>query len=111
MGIDDKKYNETLPIFMKQLFRDLKKYNIKERVITIKKKGVFLFNKETASTTTYRYLEEKQFNPTNTFVYANKVVIVSWGTPITAIMIKNKEIAETHKSHFEHLWNIASKTI
>jgi sugar-specific transcriptional regulator TrmB len=107
-GIDDAKYNEALPIFMKQLFRDLKKYKIKEKVITVKKKGVFLFDKKTAPTTTYRFLEEKQFNPTNTFVYANKVVIVSWGTPITAIMIKNNGIAETHKNHFEHLWKIAA---
>ena len=111
MGIDDKKYNENLPIFMKQYFRDLRKYKIPEKVITVKKKGVFLFSKKTAPGTTYRYLEEKQFNPTNTFVYANKVVIVSWGTPVTAIMIKNEEIAKTHKNHFEHLWKIASTNL
>lgn len=110
-GIDDARYNETLPIFMKQYFRDLKRYDIPEKVITVKKKGIFLFKKETAPATEYRYLKEKQFNPTNTFVYANKVVIVSWGTPVTAIMIKNEQIAETHKSHFEHLWKSVSKTI
>src|SRR3989344_6523255 len=32
-GIDDKKYQDTLPIFMKQYFRDLRKNNIKEREI------------------------------------------------------------------------------
>jgi len=45
-GIDDQKYQETLPIFMKQYFRDLLNRNIKERVITLKKMGVFLFDKE-----------------------------------------------------------------
>ena len=74
-------------------------------------KDVFLFDKKIAPITQYKYLEEKQFNPTNTFVYGDKAVIVSWGTPITAIMIKNKEIAETYRSHFEHLWKIASKKI
>lgn len=108
-GIDDSKYNEALPVFMKQYFRDLRKNKIIERVITIKKSGVFMFEKDTAPTTNYRFLEETQFNPTNTFVYGNKVVIVSWGTPPTAIMIENKEIAETYKSHFEHLWGIASE--
>jgi sugar-specific transcriptional regulator TrmB len=107
-GIDDEKYNEALPVFMKQYFRDLRNNNILERVITVKKEGVFLFDKELAPTTNYRYLEEKQFNPTNTFVYGEKVVVVTWGTPVTAIMIKNKGIAETYRNHFEHLWNIAS---
>lgn len=108
-GIDDARYNEELSYFMPQYFRDLKKNKIRERVITIKKKGVFLFDKKEASTTEYRYLEAKNFNPTNNFIYGNKVVIVSWGTPITAIMIENKEIAKTYSMHFEHLWKIADK--
>jgi len=108
-GIDDSKYEEALSVFMKQYFRDLRKNKIKERVITIKKKGVFMFDKKLATTTSYRFLEEKQFNPTNTFVYGDKVVIVTWGTPATAIMIKNKEIAITYRNHFEHLWRIAEK--
>ncbi len=108
-GIDDQKYQEVLPIFMKQYFRDLKKMGVKERVITIKRKGVFLFDKETAIITQYRFLESTQFNPTNTFVYGEKVVIVTWGSPVTAVMIKNKEIAQTYRDHFEHLWNIAAK--
>ncbi len=110
-GIDDQKYQETLPIFMKQYFRDLKNKGIKERVISVKRKGVFLFDKELAPTTTYRFLEATQFNPTNTFVYGNKTVIVTWGTPVTAVMIKNNEIAETYRNYFEHLWKIAEKQI
>ena len=110
-GIDDAKYHETLPIFVQQYFRDLRNNKIKERIITVKKKGVFLFKKETAPTTIYRYLEEKQFNPTNTFVYGNKIVIVSWGTPVTATMIENNEVAETYRNHFEHLWKIAAKKL
>ena len=93
---------------MKQHFRNLKHNNIRERVITIKKKDIFLFDKKMAPTTTYRFLEGNQFNPTNTFIYGDKIVIVSWGTPPTAIMIQNKEIAETYRNHFEHLWKIAS---
>ncbi|MBI1971046.1 hypothetical protein HYS47_04825 [Candidatus Woesearchaeota archaeon] len=108
-GIDDQKYQEALPVFMKQYFRDLHGNNIKERVITIKKAGIFLFGRELAPTTHYRFLEETRFNPTNTFVYGSNVVIVTWGTPVTAVMVKNQAIAETYRSHFEHLWNLASK--
>ncbi len=106
-GIDDQKYQEALPLFMKQYFRDLKNNHIKERVITVKREKIFLFDKESASSTTYRFLEATQFNPTNTFVYGAKVVIVTWGSPVTAVMIKNNEIAETYRNYFEYLWRIA----
>lgn len=108
-GIDDIRYQDALPLFMKQYFRDLRNNKIKERVITLKKQGIFLFDKELAPTTDYRFLETTQFNPTNTFVYGNKVVIVTWGSPVTAVMIKNNEIAETYQNNFEHLWKIAEK--
>ena len=75
----------------------------------MKKQGIFLFDKELSPTTNYRFLEEKQFNPTNTFIYGNKIVIVTWGTPVTAVMIKNKDIAETYRNNFEHLWCLASR--
>lgn len=107
-GIDDEKYHKTLGIFMDQYFRDLKNNKIKERIITLNKKNIFLFDKKIAPTTEYRYLkEDDSFNPTNTFIYENKIVIVSWGNPITATMIKNKQVANTYKTHFEHLWKIA----
>lgn len=109
-GIDDAKYMQHLPIFVKQHFRNLKNSGIRERVITLKRPGIFTFDKKTAPTTTYRFLEAAQFNPTNTFIYGNKVVIVSWGTPPSAIMIQNKELADTYRSHFSHLWKIASRT-
>jgi len=110
-GIDDQKYQDALPIFMKQYFRDLKNKNIKERIITIKKKGIFQFDKALAPTTHYRFLESDQFNPTNMFIYGANVVIVTWGSPVTAVMIKNNQVAKTYKNHFEHLWKIASKEV
>ncbi|MEK6825568.1 MAG: helix-turn-helix domain-containing protein [Nanoarchaeota archaeon] len=108
-GIDDAKYQEALPIFMEQYFRDLRIYKIKERILTLQKKDVFQFDKKTAPTTEYRYLEEKQFNPANTFIYGSKVVLVSWGTPVTAVMIENAGVAATYKGHFEVLWKISAK--
>lgn len=109
-GIEDQKYQEALPIFMQQYFRDLRKKMIKERILTTKKKGIFLFDQRLAPTTQYRFLEQAQFNPTNTVIYADKVVIVTWGSPVTAVMIKNNQIAETYRNHFEQLWKIASKS-
>lgn len=108
-GIDERKYQEALPIYMEQYFRDLRNYKIKEKVITMKKENVVLFKKKTASTTEYRFLKEPHINPTNTFVYGNKVVIVSWNNPPTAVMMENKNLAETYSNQFKYLWKIASK--
>lgn len=108
IDIDDAKYNEALPLFMPQYFKALRNQRIKERIITVKRKNIFLFDKKIAPTTEYRFLEEKQFNPTNTAIYEDKVVIVTWGTPVIAIMIRNRHIADTHRKNFEYLWKIAS---
>ena len=53
--------------------------------------------------------DEKEFNPTNTFVYSNKVAIVSWDVPPTVIRIENKNMSSTYRQHFEHLWRIAKR--
>ena len=107
-GIDEGRYTESMDIFMKQYFRDIKANNIRERIITIKKDDIFTFGKKLASTTKYRFLKATQFNPTNTFIYGSKVVLVIWGTPVTSIMIQNSEVAETYRNNFEHLWKVAS---
>src|SRR3989344_4969748 len=103
-GVDDAKYDENLRLFISQYFRDLKNKGITERIITIKKKGIFTFSKKVAPATTYRFLDTNQFNPTNTYIYGNKTVLVIWGTPPTAVMIQNNEVAETYRNNFEHLW-------
>ena len=106
-GIDEGRYIESMNTFMKQYFRDVRLKNINERIITIKKKGIFTFDRNIAKTTQYKFLAADQFNPTNTFVYGSKVVLVIWGTPVTCIMIQNNEVAETYRNNFEHLWKIA----
>jgi sugar-specific transcriptional regulator TrmB len=110
MGMDDAKYEKETPYAIQQYFRDLRHKKIKERVIAVKKEGMYIFPKDVATTSTYRFLESDQFNPTNTFVYGDRVVIITWGTPVTAIMIQNPGLAETYRNHFEHLWKIASKS-
>ncbi len=107
-GLDDAKYNEALPIFMPQYFKMLKERGIKERVITNKKKGVFMFDNEV---TTYRFLDTKEMNPVNTIIYGNKVAFIIWGTPITTIIIENERLAQTYREHFEYLWNAADKKL
>jgi len=105
-GLDDTKYDETLPVFMPQYFKNLRLNGVKERVISLKKKGILIFDNPS---TKYRFLESEYLNPTNTFIYGDKVAIVIWQMPISIIMIKNKQLAETYKEHFEKLWKVADK--
>lgn len=55
-----------------------------------------------------RFLPEKFSSPIPTTIYNNKVVILIWTEPL-AIVIKNKEVADTYKSYFKLLWEIARK--
>lgn len=107
-GLDDAKYNEALPVFMPQYFKKLKEKGMKERVITYKKRGVFMFDNEV---TTYRFLDTKDMNPVNTIIYGDKVALIIWGTPITTIIIENKQLAQTYREHFEYLWKIAKRKL
>ena len=105
-GLNEEKYNKALPVFMPQYFKILKEKGIRERVITYKKKGVFMFDNEV---TTYRFLDTKDMNPVNTIIYGNKVAFIIWGMPITTIIIENKQLAHTYSEHFEYLWKIADR--
>jgi sugar-specific transcriptional regulator TrmB len=105
-GLDDAKYNEALPIFMPQHFKRLKERGLRERVITQKSRDVFMFDNQV---TTYRFLNSTQINPTNTIIYGDKVALVIWGTPITSIVIENKQLTRTYREYFEYLWKIAEK--
>jgi sugar-specific transcriptional regulator TrmB len=108
-GINDAKYDELLGDWMEQYFRDLRNYMVKERFLTTQSKEIFKYSKKDAPTTTYRYLESDEYNPTNTFIYGDKVVIVCWETPVTAVMIKNKKLAKTYRQQFEQLWKNAKR--
>ncbi|MBI5227875.1 hypothetical protein HY988_04780 [Candidatus Micrarchaeota archaeon] len=107
-GLDEKQYNEKLPTFMPQHFKRLREKGVRERVITQYKKGVFMFDN---GVTTYRFLDTKQIEPSNTMIYADKVAFVIWGTPITSIIVQNKQFAQTYREHFEYLWRIAKKKV
>ena len=107
-GLDDARYNDALPVFMPQHFKRLREKDLRERVITKKKKDIFMFDNKV---TTYRFLDTKQFEPVNTMIYGNKVAFVIWGTPITSIIIENTPLAQTYREHFEYLWKIADTKI
>lgn len=107
--IDDQMIQNILPDFMPQYFREMTGNKIKERVITLRNKEVFEYDKEIAPYAEYRYLDATEFNPTNTLIYGNKVALITWGTPLVVILIENNQVANTYLDAFNHLWRIADK--
>ena len=47
--------------------------------------------------------------PTVTYIYGDKVAILSLEKDIIGLIIENKDIANTQKQIFELLWKIAKK--
>lgn len=106
--IDDQKFNEIAPIFMQQYFKMLQLNGITERIITAKKKGVFLFD---TPTTEYRFLPEKALNPPSTLICGGTILITIFGASLTLIRIRNNDLAIAYKDHFEYLWKVADRNL
>jgi len=51
-----------------------------------------------------RFLKEKFQNLTSTFIFEDKVAVFFWKENPIAIIIKDKDYAETNKNYFEQLW-------
>lgn len=101
-GLDERKYQEHVPIEMKQYFRQEKERGIKERLITWED-APFVYD---YSHITYRYIPKQFFNPTPTVIVDHTVFIQIWD-PLTSIVIKSKELSASYRNHFELLWKLA----
>lgn len=57
-----------------------------------------------------RFLSEKYASPMAMNIYGDKVAIILWSkeNPF-AVVIKNKEIADGYRKHFDMMWKIARK--
>ena len=54
-----------------------------------------------------RYLKYHFENKTSTFVYDNKVAMFMWVDEPIAILIENKDLADSNRNYFEALWKDA----
>jgi sugar-specific transcriptional regulator TrmB len=54
-----------------------------------------------------RYLPETYASPVSTNIYGDKVAIILWSHEPVAILIKNKEIAETYLKYFQLMHTLA----
>jgi len=95
-------FENVLPIFSKQFFKQIEEAHTKEKIIfNNKEKFTKLKRGE------YRYLNQKIFSPTDALIYENHVVLFVWKEPYYAIHIKSKEIERTYQKYFGFLWEHA----
>jgi hypothetical protein len=59
-------------------------------------------------TSEFRILPGKLKSPVSTVVYGNKVAQVIWSKP-KAIVIVDKETADSHRTYFEYIWDKTKK--
>lgn len=54
-----------------------------------------------------RYLPEEYYSHTATNIYGDKVAIILWTEEPFAILIRQKEVADSYRKYFELMWRIA----
>ncbi len=93
--------------------KDIIKYYFQKYDLERKKKNIkvkALFTQETdyeMPLGEVRYLPMSFDSPSATNIYGDKVVIILWTEEPFAILIHQKEIADSYRRYFDLLWNIA----
>jgi sugar-specific transcriptional regulator TrmB len=97
-----KQFEAILQFAMPQFLKQVEKKKIKERILCDKKEKIIKIK-----TGKYRYLKGDYLFPSSFVLYGNKVAMFIWQMPYFAIVINNKDIAQTYKNYFEFFWKIA----
>ena len=98
------KFEELLPIYVKQFIRQLNEKNISEKAIL--EKGTKIIS---AKKHHYKYISKEFLFPNATIIYGNKIAIFIWQEPYYVILIQNKDLSVSYKIHFNLLWKVAKE--
>ena len=102
-GTDEDPFLTHYPIELEKHFEEQKKHKVKWKMLFTK--GF----KSPNPIAEVRYLPKGFTAPIRTFVYGNKVAIIDFHKPFTAIIIENKDIARSYRDHFNFLWKMARR--
>lgn len=101
---EDKSFQQIMGTLAKQYIRQLNEGKIKERLLIPQGQKALV-----GKNTEVRYLPKETSLPSLTAVYGNKVAIAIFQEPYYAIVIESKQLSQTYKSLFEHLWKTAKR--
>jgi len=96
------KFEEIMPIYVEQLVRRINEKKIKERALL--EEGVKIIPTKNHE---YKHISKNYLFPSAVAVYGNKVAMFIWQEPYHVVLIENKDVANSYKTHFEVLWKIA----
>jgi sugar-specific transcriptional regulator TrmB len=99
-GVQENIWEEKFSIETRRHMLKEKKANITWKAI-VSDKELFTY-----SSGHYRSIPEQYFAQSPTITYGNNTAQIIW-SPLTIIIIRNKEFAMAQKKHFELLWSIA----
>lgn len=112
-----RKTQEVLPYFIDIWHKERMKRKIKVKIIyndseNIKRELRKPEIKKLLGTKTnweYRFLHTDYLSPVMTVIFGSKVALINWVKTPSAIIIQNKDIAETYKQYMLNLWRISKK--
>ena len=86
-----------------------KKYDAERKRQKIKQKIIYNSKKEKIKIPLceIKYLQQEYDSPLSMAIYANRVAMVLWARTPYAILIKDKEIADSYRNYFNVLWKAA----
>lgn len=96
---------EMMPTFKQIFVRELKKNHI--RIKELVREGR---EDELESERKVRLFPGNVKSPVVTNIYGNKIALIVWTTEPEAIIIENKEAANSYRSIFDFMWQNAKKT-
>ncbi|MBU4502652.1 MAG: hypothetical protein KKA79_08700 [Nanoarchaeota archaeon] len=102
-GSEAQLYNR-FPTFSTHFRKLLDEKNIKIRHIA--RRGVRVLP---SKNTEVRFIPKKSMSPVATNIFGDKIAIIIWSEVPEAVIIHNKAAAESYRSYFNLLWNIARK--
>lgn len=96
------RFEEILPFYVPQFMKQIDKKKITERAILEKGEKII-----SAKRHIYKFISKEFLFPNATIVYGNKSAIFIWQEPYYVILVENKDVARSYKTHFNLLWKIA----
>lgn len=103
---EEGRFQKVLPIDIQRFLKELEKSKIHEKVLVREDfKEKVLKSKHSE----FRYISKDYLSPVTTVVYEDKTVNFIWTQPHYAIVTKNKEVADSFRTHFNALWKISKK--
>jgi sugar-specific transcriptional regulator TrmB len=101
------KFKEFLPFYHEQFQKEKIKHKIDCRAIHSENERNEEFVKEFIGDV--KFLPKEFVHPSTTFIYTNKIAIIIWKENPIGILIRSKEVADSHRYYFESLWSNAKK--